>query len=529
MSATLIAPLASGIAGGSSGTAEFFERDSVTGLVVYSDHDGTNAIGKTKALDANGGAEVYTKEATFVRVRDSGGIVVREFTVQSNDRTIDVESAGFTGLLASGSQGAGGVVDARTLLNRWLSSAKTTDFKVRRAEASVDETFQQAFTNVLSTNRPFFNITDYGAIGDGATDCTNAIDLCYTAAASSGGIVFIPTGTFLYRKASGFSSTSAKVSFLGVSATASILKFTVTTGTAFTISAGVSSYSGVFVRNLAIDNASDANAVGLSVATCPGVILENIAIYNHRRCANISTKTILLNCNFEMDDTATGASDYNILFDGASHGSVVYAGSFTSDTGGEADTSIFVKAGNISILDAAISNPDGLVCVRINDAAGDFCRVERCEMETTLVGILVESEVGNFQENRNTISGGAVLFGLSNASFNTVTMRGSREGLSSATLAASFVIDGNSEVNYVEANGNFSNTGQSGATVGIKCIVIIKNISAGAITGAWVAGTISSSASVASLAAGKIRVVHLVRKNLSGTHQWVIMSTSDQA
>ena len=43
---------------------------------------------------------------------------------------------------------------------------------------------------------PVFNVTDYGAVGDGTTDCSTAI-AATIAAATSGSVVMFPEGTFL--------------------------------------------------------------------------------------------------------------------------------------------------------------------------------------------------------------------------------------------------------------------------------------------------------------------------------------------
>lgn len=48
----------------------------------------------------------------------------------------------------------------------------------------------------ISTVPTTFNVATYGAVGDGATDCTAAFQAAINAARVAGGIVFIPGGTF---------------------------------------------------------------------------------------------------------------------------------------------------------------------------------------------------------------------------------------------------------------------------------------------------------------------------------------------
>lgn len=49
----------------------------------------------------------------------------------------------------------------------------------------------------LNQANGFFSILDFGAVGDGKTDCTAAIQAAVDAAAKGGGTVWIPAGHFL--------------------------------------------------------------------------------------------------------------------------------------------------------------------------------------------------------------------------------------------------------------------------------------------------------------------------------------------
>jgi polygalacturonase len=42
----------------------------------------------------------------------------------------------------------------------------------------------------------YFNVLDYGAVGNGTTEDTTAFDLAIAAATVSGGTVFVPSGTY---------------------------------------------------------------------------------------------------------------------------------------------------------------------------------------------------------------------------------------------------------------------------------------------------------------------------------------------
>lgn len=77
-----------------------------------------------------------------------------------------------------------------------------------------------------------FNIKAYGAVGDGTTDDLTAINAAIDAANASGGVVFVPRGTFRYTASLPFKD---KVRFLGAGEDASILYYdpaSVTTGAA---------------------------------------------------------------------------------------------------------------------------------------------------------------------------------------------------------------------------------------------------------------------------------------------------------
>ncbi len=109
-----------------------------------------------------------------------------------------------------------------------------------------------------------FNVTDYGALGDGANDDTAAVQAAINAAQAGGGIVFFPPGTYLTRgqtlysrvhlRGSGGDATTLK---LWPGANTAILRsdgFAELTGTG--ASGGIQLFS---VRDLALDGNKSQN------------------------------------------------------------------------------------------------------------------------------------------------------------------------------------------------------------------------------------------------------------------------------
>lgn len=73
------------------------------------------------------------------------------------------------------------------------------------------------------TNGAWFNVLDYGAVGDGVTNDAAAIQSCVDAAvAAGGGAVFLPTGT--YKITTTISVSSKKISIFGEGADATVIQ-----------------------------------------------------------------------------------------------------------------------------------------------------------------------------------------------------------------------------------------------------------------------------------------------------------------
>lgn len=497
-SATLIAPLASGITGAASGTAEFYERGTNTPLYVYSDDAATVVLGKTVTLDANGGVTAYATKPALVRVRNSSGVVVREFTAVTGDNDVDVASPSFTGLLATGSQGAGGLVDLNTVLNRWYASAKTLDFKVLRTGLTTPQTLQDAFAAVASSNQPFFNVANYGASGDGVTVNDAAFKAAHDAAvAAGGGIILVPGGSFILGAA--FSITSQKVSMWGFGAKASVIVSGLAAGVAVTVNAGAATFGGASIQDLTVTAfSSGANVTPLQVVSTPGLLLRNVCISGFALAADIQSRVVLAGCDWTTPNSAT-AGDYVAKFSSNASDSLVLGGSYTqsraTNTGG-----LSLGVNNIAVVGAKVDISALSGAGYGVDAGAANCKVESCDLITGVAATYAMRVNGDFSftENNNSFAGsGRPCLLSSSLSSTTRVVRGSRPQKfvtqnASVTGTTTVTLDPDFEIQEVIITASASTpvlqfTASPSNLVhhGMRLIVLVNNTSANTVSLAY--------------------------------------------
>lgn len=118
----------------------------------------------------------------------------------------------------------------------------------------------------------YFDVVDYGAVGDNSTDCTSAIQAAINAAvADNGGTVFFPTGNFVI---SGGLTLYPAVSLLGVGATASVVRQTSTSATAFSMSSGTVLNASMSIQALGISGPGSGTGNGISIIGVPLVYIS---------------------------------------------------------------------------------------------------------------------------------------------------------------------------------------------------------------------------------------------------------------
>lgn len=535
MALTLIAPLAGGINGAASGTAEIYARGTTTPIYVYSDPDGDHVLGKSLALDANGGVEAYAAEPVFVRVRSSLGVVVREFTTVTGDNDVDVESPSFTGLLDTGSQGAGGVTDLKTVLDRWVASAGTLDFKVLRTGLTTPQTLQDAFSSVSVSNLPLFNVVNYGAAGDGATVCDTAFKAAHDAAvAAGGGIVYVPGGTFLLGSA--FAITSSKVSMMGAGPRASIITSGLAAGVAVTVNAGAATPCGNFIQDVQlVALSSGANVTPLQVVSTPGLLLRNVLVSGFALAADIQSRCLIMGCDWTVPSSAT-AGDYVAKFSSNAADTLVLGGRFVqsraTNTGG-----LSLAVNNIAVMGALVDISAASGAAYGIDVTAANCKVEGCDLLTGAAAsyaIRVNADV-SFTETDNSFAGSGKQAQLSTSLSNTTRVtRGSRIGRyktqsGAVTNTVVFTLDNDYEVNEIIATSSSGTPVISMITAtppnvvhnGARMLVRVENQSANTIqyqigNASMLAPTLSGSA----IGVGKRRILEFVFVGNPNTGVW---------
>lgn len=187
----LIEPLVAGIRGAENGSVKLLYRGTSTNATYYTDFEFQQQFSASPiALDSNGSAVLYVNALVDVQVRDSNGVLVREFVAGVNATAVEVISQSFTGIdYEDGSSGASKPTTLAAILDAWLVSAGAIDWKVL---------FNGAPTNLSAAfSSTFFNVKNYGAIGNGVADDRTAIINAQAAAvAVGGGTVFFPPGVY---------------------------------------------------------------------------------------------------------------------------------------------------------------------------------------------------------------------------------------------------------------------------------------------------------------------------------------------
>lgn len=360
-----------------------YSAGTTTPLVTYTDQAGTSANTNPVILDARGEASVWLGTGPY-KLRLTTATDVDIWTVD------DIYSEGALSM------------------QELLSSAGSS--LVGFIQSGTGATYR----TVQSKLRDIVSVTDFGAVGDGVTDDTAAINAAITAVnAAGGGTVYFPAGLYLVGTTTHVVMLS-NVSLIGAG-WASKIKLANNTPISASISAFVAaSRTNISVRNLYFDGnrANQTNLTGLlrisacsNVEVCNNVMVNcnNVCVYFVDGCSHV-----LCNENIMVDSNGTnikvGHESADIIIDG---NSLYDTGTYASHSDGFIMTR-FGTTGqeNIAITNNSMISPAGSgLALAIWLLSGNNITVAGNTIEVPAVGIQVQAEavMRDIAVNGNTL------------------------------------------------------------------------------------------------------------------------------
>lgn len=294
-----------------SGKVYLYRAGTPSLAVGYTDPEATvpwTRSGGGIVLDVAGKAKIYTKEPCDVVVADSAGSVVDTISGFNQHRAelVEVENDGFTGALADGSSGSvsqelGGLTDLDTILTSAHASLGP-DFQYQESAGATPRNYVDWLRDV------WVSVKDFGAVGDGLTDDTAAIQKAIARVkALGGGVVYFPPGIYLISAALALASATG-VSLKGSGALTSVIKATSTSINALAFT----TCSGFTIEDLALANTGNATTAGLLLTDSGAVAVSRCSVSGYRFsvdsnvAVNIDRTLTISGCT--LDATADAAA-----------------------------------------------------------------------------------------------------------------------------------------------------------------------------------------------------------------------------
>lgn len=381
----LIEPLCTGFAGAPSGTATIYLAGTSSPATVYT---GPNATGSTTgtagvhALDAQGATVLYTNNRVDVTVKTVGGATVRTFTVGDHAAVTRYQPAtGWT--LTSG------FTDVKTVLDSIATSIGGTDAKASDGRYIKD---------ILRSGTVFYNVKSYGAVGDGTTDDTAAIQSCINAASSNA--VYFPAGTYRITSTLTANSVSAMVG----DRARSFIRVTATGFTTPLISSTQS--TAMLFDSLGIYNVGGVTSTGPGISMSASgveIIIRNCTFYPGSGTAIVCSGTVLsidiLNCKFYVEAALSRCA----AITGNSRGYRVIGGAVYSELNPAIGLGNALFTGSPSIMAMGIVGADAG-----SYAIADNGNIAGCAFSLNATDVAMFSGSTSISEHGNTVSQASV-------------------------------------------------------------------------------------------------------------------------
>jgi hypothetical protein len=256
-----------------SGKVRWYNPGTLVAAVAYSDAACTTPITAPLTLNAAGQGTVYCLEPIRVIVKDSTETISYYDDIAPLQRhdSVYVTSANINGGTET------------TLENIWatLVTALGTDFLYKESSGAT----ARSYTTVLG--ELIVSVKDFGAVGDGTTDDTVAIQAASDRVESrGGGWVYFPKGT--YKITSAISVDTVGVSFRGAGRGVSVLKNFSTTGNAISINVGSAVDSKITLIDLGITANTTSSGKAIVVTNGDRIRIQSCSVALHRTGIDVS-------------------------------------------------------------------------------------------------------------------------------------------------------------------------------------------------------------------------------------------------
>lgn len=295
---------------------------------------------------------------------------------------------------------------------------------------------------------PWFVVTDplYGAVGDGTTDDTSAVNAAIAALVAAGrGVLYFPAGT--YKTTAALTSISVPAKVMGDGMEATIITSTSATAVVFTGTA-----PGIEFRDFKLDNTS-----GSTPTAGAGIKMDGAGVFL-TRIDNVQVRDFYDGIYF--DDGYVYAVTRTYVYNAVRYG-IVSRNVTTPDAGDSVISDCVISAGVRTGSGSAalrIESSGGLKVIgnKINGSGSDryVNGIEVAAAATTTI-LLIE---GNSIEN---VSGDGIHAATSGGTWDHIVVDGNQVGLYANTTGHAIAISGMSEV--IVTSNVFRQTGGGSA------------------------------------------------------------------
>jgi hypothetical protein len=318
-----------------SGKARFYLPGTLTPTTIYSDDVCTAAITQPLTLNAGGQyISAYALEATRMIVKDSTE------TTTYYDGLVNVNRHDAV-YVTHTSWNGGAETTLESLLGLMATNLGAEGKYLESAGAT-------AIGYSTFLGQLLVSVTNFGAVGDGTTDDTAAVQAASDRVeARGGGIVFFPKGT--YRINSAITIDTAGVSWVGAGRGVAIIKNFGTTTNALTVN--VSGDCKITLRDFSITANTTSSGAGISFTAGNVPKIENVGVALHR--TGIATASVT---GARLHSIVIDSTDDNASAVGVSLGirGRLQAGEITSGT--DNGTGVVASGADSRLVDTYVTN-----------------------------------------------------------------------------------------------------------------------------------------------------------------------------